>query len=84
MWTFQDFSVTQILREINFRILEVPKIAILLFLEALNLEFDDFFRADICPKTKFRVFETAKLAFFELFELIELLKLISRKIREYC
>ena len=29
MWKFQDFSATQILREINFGHLEAPKTAIL-------------------------------------------------------
>ena len=43
MWKFQDFSVTQILREINFGHFEALKTAILtLYLEALNFGFSFF------------------------------------------
>ena len=36
---FQDFSATQILREINFGHFEAPKTATLTILAALNFEF---------------------------------------------
>ena len=39
MWKFQDFSVTQILREINFGDSKSAKSAILAHLEALNFDF---------------------------------------------
>ena len=39
MWKFQDFSVIQILREINFGHFEATKTAILTISEALNFEF---------------------------------------------
>ena len=39
MWTFLDFSATQILHEINFGHFEAPKTAILTILAALNFEF---------------------------------------------
>ena len=37
MWKFQDFSITQILREINFGELRSSKIEVFAILEALNL-----------------------------------------------
>ena len=36
VWKFQDFSVTQILREINFEYFELLKIAVFAILGALN------------------------------------------------
>ena len=42
MWKFQDFSVTQILREINFGELRSAKSAILTHLEGQNFDFNDF------------------------------------------
>ena len=42
MWKFQDFSVTQILREINFWDSKNAKLAILTHLEALNFDFQEF------------------------------------------
>ena len=39
VWKFQDFSVTLILREINFGVSRSSKTAIFVFLEALNFEF---------------------------------------------
>ena len=38
-WKFQDFSASQILREINFGYFEAPKTAILTICAALNFEF---------------------------------------------
>ena len=42
MWKFQDFSVTQILREINFRECKSAKFAISTNLESLNFDFYEF------------------------------------------
>ena len=55
MWKFQDFSATQILREINFGHFEVSIIAICTIWAALNFEFlvfyDDFIY-EIFPRIK--------------------------------
>ena len=60
MWKFQDFSITQILREINFEESGSAKSAILTHLEAVNFDFYaflQFLKAEIyqiyiiqCPK----------------------------------
>ena len=42
MWKFQDFSIAQILREINFGDSRNAKSAILPHLEALNFDFYAF------------------------------------------
>ena len=42
VWTFLDFSITQILREINFRDSRTAKSAFFAILEALNLDFYEF------------------------------------------
>ena len=50
MWKFHDFSITQILREINFGDSRSAKSAILTHLEALKfdfLEFLHFMKAEI-------------------------------------
>ena len=39
MWKFYDFSITQILRQINFRDFRSAKSAIFAILEALNCHF---------------------------------------------
>ena len=43
VWTFKDFSFTQILREINFEESRSAKSAILTHFEALNFDFYDVF-----------------------------------------
>ena len=43
MWKFQDFSITHILREINFGDSLSAKLAILTHSEALNFNFHEFF-----------------------------------------
>ena len=43
MWKFQDFSATQILREINFGHFEALRIAIITILATLNFKFLDIF-----------------------------------------
>jgi len=42
VWKFQDFSITQILREINFGESGSAKSAILTHLDALNLDYYEF------------------------------------------
>ena len=58
MWKFHDFTITQILREINFEDSRSAKSAILTHLEALNLDFYDilhFFKDTIkgCTNLEF-------------------------------
>ena len=43
VWKFHDFSITQILREINFKDFRSAKSAISTRLEALNFDFYEFF-----------------------------------------
>ena len=43
VWKFHDFSITQILREINFVDSRSEKSAILINLEALDFDFFKFF-----------------------------------------
>ena len=55
MWKFHDFSITQILREINFGDSRSAKSAILTHLKALNFDFRDFLnflKAEICQINK--------------------------------
>ena len=55
MWKFQDFSASQILREINFGPIEDPKTAILTIWAALNykiLDIFDIFKFEIFIKIK--------------------------------
>ena len=57
MWKFQDFSLTQISREINFGDFEAPKTAILTIWAALNFEFlgiFDIFKREFFQKSKFK------------------------------
>ena len=57
VWKFMYFSITQILREINFGDGRSAKYAILTHLEALNLdsyEILHFLKAEIYQFTKFR------------------------------
>ena len=42
VWKFHDFSITQILREINFGDSRSAKSAILTHLEALKFDFNEF------------------------------------------
>ena len=82
MWKYQNFSVTQILREIKVGKSGVSKSAILTRCQALNFDIYEFFQsynAGIAKLTKFRAHEMAKKAFLEF---LDLPKLISRKICE--
>ena len=49
MWKFHDFSITQILREINVEDSRIAKSEILTHLEALNFDFCAFLHL---PKTE--------------------------------
>ena len=60
MWKFQDFSATQILREINFGHFEVSKTANLIIWSAMNFEFLDIF--DIF---KIQSLKIVKMAIFQ-------------------
>ena len=58
VWKFHDFSITQILREINFGDCKSAKSAILTHLEALNFDFYEivhFLKAQINQKSKYRI-----------------------------
>ena len=69
MWKFQDFSATQILREINFGHSEAPKTAILTFWVALNFEFlgfFDIFKCEIPKNSKFKPFKIVKTTVFDV------------------
>ena len=81
MWKLQDFSVNQILREINFVSSGCAKSAILTHSVALNFdiyEFLHFLKAEMyqvaIKLTKFRALKMAGL------EILDSPKLISRKI----
>ena len=45
MWKFHDFSITQILREINFRDSRSAKSAIFTHLDALKFDPNNFFHS---------------------------------------
>ena len=72
VWKFHDFSITQILREINFVDSRSAKSAILTHLEALNFDIYQFLHL-----FKAVIYQLAKMA---VFALVETTKLISRKI----
>ena len=72
MWKFQDFPITQILREINFEDFKSAKSAILTHLEALNFDFYEFLL--------FLNAEQDSMTKWAVFALLESLKLISHKI----
>ena len=69
MWKFQDFSATQILREINFGHLEAPKIAILTISALLNftsLGTHEFFMCGIFQKIKIQGLQNYQTVVFDL------------------
>ena len=79
---FLNFSITQILCEINFGQSRSAKSAILAHLKALNFDFYEFLyflKAEVYLNylTKFRTPKMAKMAFLGL---LDPQKLISRKI----
>ena len=73
VWKFQDFSITQILREINFEESGSAKSAISTHLEAVNFDFYEFLHFS----NKNRALIIAKMV---VLELLDSSKLISRKI----
>ena len=78
MWKFHDFSITQILREINFEDFRSAKSAILANSEALNFDLLSIFALFECyilPKEQNSVAKTADFA------LLKSSKLISHKIK---
>ena len=63
VWKFHDFSITQILREINFVDSRSAKSAILTHLEPLNLDFYEsllFFKAYIYQINKIQIPKISK------------------------
>ena len=67
VWKCHDFSIAQILREINLGHTRSAKCVIITQLEALNYDFYEFLhflRAEKCQKLKFSASKTAKMADF--------------------
>ena len=63
VWKFHNFSITQILREINFLDSRSAKYAILAHLEALNFDFNEFLhflKAKIYQKAKMQTPKNGK------------------------
>ena len=80
MWKFENYSVTQILREIKVGVSRVSKSAILRIAEALKYEFYEFLhflKTEIYQVDKVQGPEMAKMVFLEL---LESENLLSRKI----
>jgi len=77
VWRFQNFSITQILREINFRDFRNAKSAILPHLEALDFDFYAFLKVELTKLAKFGALKMAKTS---VFEPLDWPKLISRNI----
>ena len=69
VWQFQDYSATQILRDINFGHFEETKNTILTSWAALNLEFVgicDIIKCELFLKWKFKAFKIVKTTVFDL------------------
>ena len=62
MWKFHDFSITQILREINFRDYLTAKSANSTHLEALNFDFHEFFHFLEAVIDQINIFSAPKIA----------------------
>ena len=81
MWKFHDFSVTQILREINFAESRRSKTDVLAILEDFqNDHFDKFQPSENAKIHKKSQFRTSKCVEMTYFALLESQKLISHKI----
>ena len=78
MWKFRDFSITYILREINFGDSRSAKSAILTHLEALDFDLTEFLHFFNLPNEQ--NFVPLKLQKNAISELLHSPKLISRKI----
>ena len=75
-----DFSITQILREINFGESASAKSAILKHLEALNFDFNAFLHFLKAENYQMNKITAPKMAKLTVFAFLESSKLISRKI----
>ena len=67
VWKFHDFSITRILREINFEDCRSSKSAILTYFEALNLDFYEFLHflgGYILPKIEIQSLKNCKNGIF--------------------
>ena len=80
MWKFHDFSITEILREINFGGSRSAKSAISKHLEALNFDFCEFLHFLKAEIDQFNKFRATKIVNIAVLELLDFPKLISRKI----
>ena len=80
VWKFQDFPVTQILREINFWDSKNAKLAILTHLEALNFDFQEFLHFLKAVIYQIDKIQSPKMAKTAVLEHLDSPKLISRKI----
>ena len=69
MWEFHDFSITQILLEINFGDCKSAKFAISTNFEALTFDFffQNFCKAEVHQMKKFRAPKIAKNGNFRTF-----------------
>ena len=68
MWEFQDFSATQILREINFGHFEAQETAVLTLRAALNFEVlgtFDVFKCEMPKNSKFKPSKIVKTLIFD-------------------
>ena len=77
MWKFHNFSVTQILREINLGDSRSSKIAVLAILGALKMIILVNFKCKKSLRSQFKAYKCIKIADFAL---LKSQKLISRKI----
>ena len=60
MWKFHDFSITKILREINFRASRSPKSAVFAIFGALNFRFLKISALKKCKINKKTLFRDSK------------------------
>ena len=79
-WTFQEFSVIQILREINFGDSRSAKSIILMHFEAPNCAFYEFLHILKAKITKWATFRAPKMAKIAFLELLQSPELVSRRI----
>ena len=80
MWKFHDFSITQILREINFGDFKSAKSAILTHLEALKFDFNEFLHFLKAEFYQINQIQSSKNAKMAIFRTSRIPNLISRKI----
>ena len=66
VWKFQDFAITQILREIKFGDSRSAKSTILTHLEAIDFEFRTFSWLQFIKLAKFRASKGQNMTFLEL------------------